>query len=100
VVVPSEFQVDDRLCRMLCRRAGYRQADQIDIDLPQRRLAAYAKDRRIVMLDLMPHMRASKAPTYNSDAAQLNEHGNALTATILSEWLQTQFGATLLASGS
>jgi hypothetical protein len=100
VVVPSEFQIDERLCQMLCRRAGYRRADQIDIDLPQRRLAAYAKDRRIQLLDLMPHMRASKTPTYVSDAAQFNEHGNALAATILSEWLQTQYGPALLADGS
>lgn len=100
VLVPCEFQVDDRLCRTLCRRAGYRRADQIDIDLPQRRLAAYAKDRRIDMLDLMPHMRASNAPSYLRDAAQFNDHGNALTATILSEWLETQFSGTLLADGS
>ena len=83
VVVPDEFQVDQRLCQTLCRRAGYRRADQIDVDLPQRRLAAYAKDRRIQLLDLMPHMRASKTPTYVSDVAQFNEHGNTLAATIL-----------------
>jgi hypothetical protein len=100
VIVPSEFQVDERLCQTLCRRAGYRRAEQIDIDLPQRRLAAYAKDRRIQLLDLMPHMRASKSPTYVSDAALFNEHGNSLAATILSEWLQTQYGPALLAGGS
>jgi hypothetical protein len=100
VIVPGEFQIDERLCRSLCRRAGYRRADQIDIDLPQRRLAAYAKDRRLHLVDLLPHMRASKMPTYASDASQFNDQGNSLTATILSEWLETQMGGTLLAGGS
>jgi hypothetical protein len=99
VVMPCEFQVDDELCRTLCRRAGYR-PHQIDIDLPQRRLAAYAKDRRIQMLDLMPHLRASREPTYGWEDAHFNAQGNALAATILCDWLETQYDRTLLAGGS
>lgn len=98
VVLPCQFQVDERLLQTLRRRAGYR-SDQIDIDLPQRRLSAYAKDRRVQLLDLMPHLRASRAPTYCCDVAHFNEHGNTLAATILSEWLESEYGSMLLTAG-
>lgn len=99
VGMPCEFQIDERLRETLCRRAGYRE-DQIDVDLPQRRLAAYATDRGIQMVDLMPHLRASRAPSYRCDADQFNKHGNSLAAIVLCDWLESQYGSTLLASGS
>jgi hypothetical protein len=99
VIMPCEFQIDERLRETLCRRAGYRE-DQIDADLPQRRLAAYATDRGIQMLDLMPHLRASRAPSYRCDADHFNKHGNSLAASVLCDWLESQYGSTLLASGS
>jgi hypothetical protein len=99
VALPCEFQVDDKLCQTLCRRAGFR-PEQIDIDLPQRRLASYAKDRGVEMLDLSPHLRASRRPNYECNSEHFNEEGNSLSAAILSDWLETRYDGTLLADGS
>jgi hypothetical protein len=94
VVMPGEFQVNPTLCRTLCRRAGY-SPEQIDLDLPQRRLADYAKQRGVPMLDLLPHLRASSGPKFRRNSPQLGSAGHAVAAEVLGHWMQSQFGGLI-----
>jgi hypothetical protein len=94
VVLPGRFQVDRGLFKTLVRRAGAT-VDQFDLDLPQRSLAAFAEQRRIPVLDLLPLFRIDGHKLYERNATTWNEHGNqALTATI-GNWLESSYGGQL-----
>ncbi len=97
VVVPSPFQVNPRLCDTLCRRAGCERSD-IDIDLPQRRLAAYAQERQVPVVDLLPVLRRCEASPYEHNADAWNELGNSVAAETVSGWLQSRLGGHLAAT--
>jgi hypothetical protein len=96
VLVPGEFQVSLGLCETLRRRAGY-EASQVDLELPQRRLVGFAHDRKLPVLDLLPHFRASRTPPYHRHQRQLNEHGSQLVTEMVGSWLQTRYGAAMAA---
>jgi hypothetical protein len=98
VLVPSEFQVCPGLCETLSRRVGY-EANQIDLELPQRRLAGFAHERSLPVLDLLPHFRASASSPYNRHQCQLSDHGNQLVTETIGGWLQTRFGGERLVAG-
>jgi len=91
VVAPAEFQVDRRLCETLRRRAGY-ETGQLDLELPQRRLAQFAFAHELPLVDLLPHFRASETSPYLRQAANWNEHGHALAGQVLGGWLQVHYG--------
>jgi hypothetical protein len=63
VVVPSEFQMNAALCQTLARRSGA-SPDQIDVELPNRRLADFAQRHDLPLFDLLPHLRLSSRPLY------------------------------------
>lgn len=97
VLVPCAFQVDRRLCRRLCRRLGCDEKD-IDLELPQRRLAQFADQHEIPTFDLLPRLRASETTPYVRHADGWNERGNRVVARALSQWLSAQFGTLLVGS--
>jgi hypothetical protein len=94
VVVPGQFQVSPELLRTLARRTGC-PAEQLDADLPQRRLAGYAARRELPLIDLLPYLRMARGPVYQANAPGLNERGNAVAASALSGWLQSRYGGPL-----
>lgn len=97
VLAPGEFQVSRTLCEALRRRAGY-SAEELDLELPQRRLAGFADQRQLPVLDLLPHFRAAEISPFSQNAHHWNDHGHAIAAGILSNWLQSRFGAMIAAN--
>jgi hypothetical protein len=94
VVVPDGFQVNRVLCEVLRRRAGYQIAD-LDLALPQRRLAAYAVERQLALLDLLPYLRASRNPVYRSGEGGWNGEGQAVAGQAISGWLRAQYSGLI-----
>jgi hypothetical protein len=97
VLVPGEFQVCSPLCESLRRNAGY-DSNQLDLELPQRRLTEFADQRQIPVLDLLPHLRASTAHPYERNDYRWNDSGNAIAADVVGGWLQRRYGAQLAAA--
>lgn len=91
VAVPAEFQVRSDLCSVLRRRGGF-QAEEIDVELPQRRLAAFAHEQGLPIIDLLPHLRAAQAPVFERHAHRLNAAGNRVAADTLARWLALHYG--------
>ena len=97
VLVPCDFQVNRQLCERLQRRAGLT-AHQLDLELPQRQLRAFADARSVPWLDLLPHLRSTTALPYERDASSFNDLGNRVAADALGQWLRKQFGSQIDAS--
>jgi len=96
VVVPEDYQVNPIVCQALRRRLGY-EANQLDLELPQRRLTRLAEELELPSLDLLPYFRATESCTYTRDEGQWNDRGNQVAGEALGGWLQARFGATILA---
>lgn len=94
VVVPGQFQVSPELLATLARRSGYSPA-QIDIELPQRRLAGYAARRELPLVDLLPYLRMTHERVYEPNATHFSEEGNAVAASAIGGWLQSRYGGQL-----
>ena len=90
VVVPDGFQVNRVLCDTLRRRAGY-EPREFDLALPQRRLATYAQERRLDLVDLLPYLQASREPVYQHAAGGWNEQGKAVASRAICGWLESQY---------
>ncbi len=91
VLVPSHFQVNSSLCATLARRMGL-SSEQLDVELPQRRLTSFADQRRVPTLDLLPHMRLRREPLYVRNATAWNQEGSSAAAATLGAWLETSYG--------
>ena len=98
VMVPGEFQVNHVLLETLCRRMGYQQ-QEIDLDLPQRRLATFAGDRQVPYVDLLPHLRLCEESPYERDTRQWNAEGTAIALRTVGGWLQSRYGDVIPTSG-
>lgn len=98
VVAPCDAQLDARLCRTLCRRLGCR-VDEVDVHLPQRRLAQFSRQRNIPSIDLLPHFQLSNEAVYCLNGNQWSEHGNRLAADVIRRWLERRFAVRLAQAG-
>jgi hypothetical protein len=96
VIVPAEFQVNPALCATLLRRHGL-SADRFDVELPQRRLAGFAEDRNLPIIDLLPHLRLCGRSVYRRNTTLLSEEGNSAAALAIGGWLQSRYGGQLAA---
>jgi hypothetical protein len=99
VVTPAEFQVDRRLSEILKRRAGLNSA-QLDLEMPQRRLAQFAQARGLPLIDLLPYFRASEVSPFMRHSPDWNDRGHALAGQVLAGWLQSRLGGTIAAADS
>jgi hypothetical protein len=61
------------------------------LELPQRRLAAFAAEHNVAMLDLLPHFKSSGHCTYERFQPQLNDHGNQITADVVGRWIEQHY---------
>jgi hypothetical protein len=96
VIVPAEFQVNQALRTTLLRRYGVSHG-QFDVDLPQRRLAGYAHERDLPLIDLLPHLRLCRESTFVRHATALNTAGHTAAATAISGWLQSRYAGQIAA---
>lgn len=97
VVSPSEFQVNSTLFKIVQRRAGYR-PEELDLELPQRRLAQYVQQRELLMLDLLPYLRSSDQMPFERNQRVFNEHGHTLAARLIGHWIQSHFSGLVAAT--
>lgn len=94
VLLPGRFQVSPALLSTLARRSGYLQ-EQLDVELPQRRLAGYAARRELPLVDLLPYLRMTREQVYEPNATSLSDQGNAVAASAIGGWLQSRYGGQL-----
>jgi hypothetical protein len=90
VAVPSACQVCPSLCKQLQKRLGYA-ATNVDLDLPQRRLAAFASGRQVTWIDLLPALRETSAPAFERSSHELSAAGNQAVAQTLEHWIVGHF---------
>lgn len=90
VVVPGPFQVNATLCDAMRRQAGY-EPKQVDLQLPQRRLAALAGEQSIPVVDLLPYFQSCGQTTYERYQHELNEQGNRLATEVIGRWIEQQY---------
>jgi hypothetical protein len=87
VLIPDELQVNPLVLRAALQDSGFAEAD-LDLALPQRRLAAFFAKRSVPCLDLLPVFR-NHADTYTPRDTHWNARGNRLAAEHLRPWLQS-----------
>jgi hypothetical protein len=91
VLVPAACQVSPALCQTVARRAGLTAAD-LDLELPQRRLALESAQQGAAVIDLLPALRASAVSPYARNESTWNDHGQRIAADAVGEWLERRFG--------
>jgi hypothetical protein len=91
VLIPDEFQVNPTVLDDALRTAG-RSREEVDLELPQRRLAEFCRLRGVPCLDLLPAFRAT-ADTYAPRDTHWNVRGNHLAAQEIARWLPQTSGA-------
>ncbi len=99
VIVPSPLQTNRPLLEAVCRRQGCGLTD-VDLDLPQRRFAAYAAERQLPMLDLLPALRQCPEQPYIHQGWRWNDAGQDVAVHTLSGWMQSTFPDALAAHRS
>ncbi len=89
LLIPDEFQVDDRLWDEVRRRAGV----ALERDRAQRRLAAGLRERGFEFVDLLPRLRAEpplddgRPHLYHRNDTHFNARGNRVAAEGVAELL-------------
>lgn len=86
VLVPADYQVSPRLCQAAGRRMGC-EASQLDLELPQRRLTAFAAEHDAGVIDLLPHFRAATEPAFCRNQQRLSAHGHRVASRVIGDWL-------------
>ena len=87
VVLPAKFQLNRPAREALLHQAGYG-IDSLDLDLPQRRLAALAHQEELPILDLMPELRLSNRSLYMRGAETLNAEGRTVAQHAMCDWIE------------
>jgi hypothetical protein len=85
VLIPDEFQVNPAVLTEALTEAGLTRQD-LDLDLPQRRLAGFFAERGTPCLDLLPPFRGH-TDTYAVRDTHWNVRGNRLAAERIAAWL-------------
>jgi hypothetical protein len=93
VLAPSAFQVNAALRDVLLRRAGYEPGD-LDWELPQRRLATFAQQRQVPLIDLTPHLQLQTG-TFARYEQQFSPVGHAIAADVIGHFVRTRLHPTL-----
>lgn len=86
VGVPAVYQASPSLLSQLRRRAGW-DADGIDLELPQRRLAGFAASRQVPWIDLLPALKGTSVPAFERSSTELSPAGNRAAAQTLEHWI-------------
>ena len=89
VLIPDEFQVHPAVLTAALRDANL-DGDDVDLDLPQRRLRAFCADQAVPCLDLRPFFE-DVPDTYAFRDTHWNVRGNRLAAEKIIAWLNQCF---------
>lgn len=95
LVLPDELQVNQDLRRRGLAHRGLSDSD-VDVLLPQRRLAEFCASRGVPCLDLEPALRTAGGAAYYPNDSHWNALGNRLAADAASPWLLEHFRAVLV----
>lgn len=98
VLVPADYQISPQTCQAAGRRIGC-EADRLDLELPQRRLIAFASEHDTLVIDLLPHFRAATESPFRRHQQQLSEHGHRIAARVIADWLTARYTATIATAG-
>jgi hypothetical protein len=92
VLIPDQFQVDDGLLDQLLRHREH--PLEAPIDRPQARIMAWARERGIPVLDLLPALREAQAreATYHLRDTHWNAAGNRVAGEALARFLESWLG--------
>jgi hypothetical protein len=84
VIMPDEFQVNESVRKKIFELFQLTSEDY-DVELPQKRLVAFAKSRKIAVVDLLEPLReADKVQRcYHLQDGHWNSRGNAIAAEAL-----------------
>jgi hypothetical protein len=85
--------VNAALRDVLLRRAGYEPGD-LDWELPQRRLATFAQQRQVPLIDLTPHLQLQTG-TFARYEQQFSPVGHAIAADVIGHFVRTRLHPTL-----
>jgi hypothetical protein len=85
VLIPDELQVNPHVLARAVADAGADAAD-VDVGLPQRRLAEFCAGRGVACLDLLPVL-AGDGDAYAPQDTHWNVRGNRLAAEAIRRWL-------------
>jgi hypothetical protein len=96
VLVPGDFQISATLCAAASRRAGL-EPRQLDLELPQRRLAGFAQQHGLPLIDLTPHLRAASPAPFGRQECELNENGHAIASRVIAAWIERRYASHLAA---
>jgi len=94
VLVPGEFQINALLRDALARRCGYAR-EELDLELPQRKVAGFADACRVPTVDLLPSLRLCRQSPYVRHASIWNETGEDAVANAIGGWLESRYGRHL-----
>jgi hypothetical protein len=89
VLIPDEFQVNLTVLDKALTVAPW-QREELELELPQRRLAAFFAGRGVPCLDLLPSFRGVP-DTYAVRDTHWNVRGNRLAADCLTRWFKESF---------
>ncbi len=87
VLIPDVFQVDDDLYRRILETKE--RPESYERDLPQQRIRAYAKEKGILVLDLLAALREAQADgrTYHLRNTHWNARGNRVAGQQIADFL-------------
>jgi len=89
VLIPDEFQVHPAVLTTALQDANLTY-DEVDLDLPQRRLRAFCADQAVPCLDLKPFFEDGP-DTYAFRDTHWNVRGNHLAAEKMAAWMNRCF---------
>ena len=93
MLIPDEFQLNDRVWQTVCDRLGRQSFDR---DHPQERITSWLKEQGIPCLDLLPVFRAvpplpdGQRHLYHLRDTHINARGNRVAGEALAEFLDAQ----------
>jgi hypothetical protein len=95
VLIPDEVQIDQTL-QLDVLTALHLEQDQLDFDLPNKRLAQELEERAIKYLDLLPVFREAgrERRLYIPRDTHWNIEGNRLAANLLRDFLRKELSAS------
>jgi len=93
VLTPSEYQVNSVLREVLRRRSGLA-AEDLDWELPQRRIATFAQQHQVPLVDLTPHLQLANGAFARYDQ-KLSASGHAVAAEVIGHYVRTRLNTTL-----
>jgi lysophospholipase L1-like esterase len=91
LLLPDEFQVNADLLRRALELRSWSQ-DDIELLLPQKRLADFCQERGVPCLDLFDTIAAAGPDAYITNDGHWTPLGNRVAADTVAEWLRNSVG--------